>query len=474
MRTVSRNIIFLSLLFAAGNLRATGYALFIAFQSGDCINCSAPIGQLGTLDPRITVTLVVELKNKAFFKEFTDGFEGFNKLTNTSICYSDSLFQKYNTLNGSSCHFLESGRERLCFPLNKFFDHRDEMNAMAISYGDGNITGISIDSIPLSERITVQREDGHVFLYDYLLNKAVVCNASDLLDNKTHFMVLKPNISKIQLMNMARLDTGVYKNLLPLFQSLHKDRPHFEGLFYEGDTLHAFTVFNYPKFKGNDTIISNYYFVLNYINGKPHTAYYILKDSMENSTGYFLDNTMPFYANKGTYCFTVFRDKAGRDNKIITTWDRSKRNLVFTGFKNLTVPAFYSKSQERYESMTALIKDQYYFYTTYPYIINLRDSSAFDLGPALEKSSGKKLFSSKKFNNRFYVSDVYRKGDILFVLYFIDKDARVLEFNTSSKQVIAEKQVSLKNEYFLPSLAFINENILIVLNQERNKIFILK
>src|ERR1051325_1513223 len=347
-----KNKIFISSLLlvflAMSRTRAGDYALFIAFQSSDCIYCSAPLGQLGTLDRHIAVTLVVESKNKAFFKEYTDGFEGFNKLTNTSVCYSDSLFRKYNTLNVSSCHFLKEGRELLCFPLNRFFEQRAEMNALAITYGD-SISSVPLDSITLSERINVQREDGHIFIYDYLLNKAVVTNAKDLLANSAGFQVLKPNISKIQLMNMAGLDTGVYRQLLPLFKSLHKDKPHFEGLFYEGDTLHAFTVFNYPLFRGGDTIISNFYYMLNYVNGKPHGAYYIHKDSMETTTGYFLDNTMPFFTHKGNYYFTVFRDKAAKDNKIISSWDRSKRDLVYKKLEPLVVPAFFSQRQERYE-----------------------------------------------------------------------------------------------------------------------------
>lgn len=332
---------------------------------------------------------------------------------------------------------------------------------------------IRLDSLAFSPRISVTRGDNQIFIYDYLLNKIAVFDKQGMLAQNGSIAVLKPRISKIKLMEIAHLDTNVYKSLLPLLHAIGKDKVRFEVLSWSDDTLHTLLTFYYPHFRDDDTIISSYIFFGNYVKNKLVSVKYIDTDKF-NSDYYYFDNTAPFFVKNNDFYFSMYVNKPKANTKLFGEWhDGGHDDLIFDKYVPVDLPEYYVKNKKEYETYGAVLRDSLYYSTTYPFIYNINDSSEIDLSCELERIEGVKLFGKDR-KKTFFLQDVTAKGNMLEFIYFIDTIPKIAYYDKTEKKILYSTELSLDKDLDLPSLTFLTPEVFMVMNKSRKQILLYK
>jgi hypothetical protein len=275
-------------------------------------------------------------------------------------------------------------------------------------------------------------------------------------------------------MKIARLDTNVYKSMLPVFRAYGKDKVRFETLSWSEDTLHTIITFYYPKFRGNDTIIAMYLYLASYANNSLASLRYIDDDKLTGDY-YNFDNTMPFYVKNGVITFSSYVTGAAKPGtKLFSEWhDPGDRQLAFDKYAPVELPKYYVDNKKEYEAYGAILRDSLYYSTTYPFIYNFEDSTQYDLCRELERVEGVKLFGKDK-KKAFFMEDVIASGSLIAILYFIDTAPKISYYDTVTKRIVETQPLTLGKDLYMPSLVFLTPTVLMSLDETRTRIVLYK
>jgi hypothetical protein len=470
-----KKLFFLAIFFAlCFRVAAQESELIIAFSPNDCINCSIGLTQLHTFPVTMKKRLVVRKNDKSFFEEFSRENLSLDKVQNLEVDYSDSLFALYVANNFSTCRFFRNGKEMLVFPLTELLNKRATINLMSHTFSMANSDTIHIDSLALSERISITRGGNQVFIYDYLLNKIAELDKPGMLAKNGSIVVMKPRVSKVRLMEAAHLDTTVYKKMLPLLKSIGKDKIRYEVLSWQNDTLRTLMDFSYPRFDKKDTIIGLYVFLGSYVNNKLVSLKYIDADALK-SNYYNFDNTQPFFMRNNELYFSVYvKTPSQKDTKLFSEWhDDGKEQLIFDKYSDVALPGYYEKNKKEYPEFESTLRDSFYYSIHYPFIYNINSEAQYDPGCELERVEGVKLFGKGK-EKTFTLQDVIAKGNVLELLYFIDTIPKIAYYDITEKRILYSTGLSLGKNLFMRSLVFLSPEALMVMDDQRKKIILFR
>lgn len=430
------------------------------------------MNSLKVLPSDIIKTIVLPENDKAVFEEYSASMADFKSTKNLFILYSDSLYQLYSKPPSSFCSFTINRKVVLQFDLKDLFNYVTELNALSSSFKVEDVHP-PVEFPVFSERISVSRSEGMIFIYDYLLNKIAITTAESMIRKAPAFKILKPDgIDKKQLLRKARLDEREYDKHLPLLQSLNRDKIHFEGLYHERDTLYVWVSMAYPEVKNDTNNIVPYFFIIKYAAQKWTSILYIDPSQLKAEDD--LSNGSPFYINRTGYHLPIFSEAtAGRP--VLSSWKATASgSLTFEKKDEISIPVSFTSNDSLYSLTNTTLSDKIYFYGLYPFLINLNNLQSYDLAGQIEQLEGEKIFNVRSTSYHFYLQDVAQSEHLIGIFYFMKEKPAVAFFDKVSGALLSHKELSLNASLNTNTISFIDLHTLCAFSKGQKKIFILR
>jgi len=432
----------------------------ILFNTNDCINCTIALNQLDKVDKSIEKNIIVKEDDKKYISEYLSQY-GLSK-SSYRLIVSDKKYNAFKIGDKSTVYIFYNNKEVSSFYLKDLSKNISSLNSFNKSYSVTKKIA-SLDSLTtLTNRLQFFSSDKKFLMLDYLLNKIVIVENNQ--EGKINYKIISPKSFDLKpFFSIAKFDPEPFYNILPILQAFNKDKIRFESAYFNKDTLYLFGTLTYPKFQGDDTLLSNNYFLIkNY--DSTFNGYYINDSIFMSQTGYQIDNTNPFQVIGEKVLLNIFKNELGNSNKIFSSWTIHDENLLFDSLLSYELPEYFVKKNDIYSNSTFGINGDLFFFNSYPELINLKSATTYNLEAALVKNHSSNFLSS------FYLLDSFQNDETIFLLYVLKKgksfkifisfyDVRKAKIILTRQVGISPKQEELLNFKLLRSgsILFVNK-----------------
>jgi len=235
-----------------------------------------------------------------------------------------------------------------------------------------------------NDRLDIMVRNSKVLIYDYILNKSVLCSVEAGKDSLKKLLEIKGAQFPIRPFLMAsRTDTTFYYKCTRLLKSMGKAHPHIEGSYLSDSSLFLFINFSYAQIETlannvKDTAINLKFFLYerNFITGTKKLS--LIDDSAmmkKTKDGYGVSNVYPFYVDAKTrQLFTSIVDYTdeARTRPVFFTTVHKDRHYEVTDFDKLAFDRDYY-TKHGLDSFKIWINSRYYYNVRYDLLIDYKE-----------------------------------------------------------------------------------------------------
>lgn len=451
-------------LFFLLNLSCVAHAkikLAILFKQSDCISCTAPINRFLGIADKTELTFYVEKSASDFFEEFIRDFDAYDPKNKIHVVYiAAGDFKKYNLTNeNTSTCFIFNGDL-----LVKKFELKDYSEN--VSWILTTLTGSSkilkeesLETIKLSERTDAYCYNNNYLIYDYLLNKILIIDLGTLKLST----IKAQDFKNKNLVIAAGYDTTLYQSLVPTLKQFNKYKPRIQTIAPYKNSLYISMALTLPDFDEKDTILGSDFFIIKYNGASAAQIQHLKNTALKAKHHLFIDETGPFYIKDKNIHVSVYNGDPN-EKRLFAVYSPAKETYTFDQISSLTRSGLHAYYDTIAQANTAKINHGVYFYSLYPFCIDIDKAITYDYYTALNNYNKQNL-------KDLYIQDVYQDDENFYMLSFFKQDLHYFILNKETQRISFSKKIQLKiNDQNYLNLQLIDKSKLVYFDALKNKL----
>jgi hypothetical protein len=450
-------LIFAILLFKLGAAAdRKQFNLKIELKTTDCINCISYIQLLTKINNNVCISIL--FKNNRDSLVISELLNNFEKLPPYKFELIDSKFES----NGSKSIFYFFKNTILIKSENL---SNLEENIVFINLLSSEKPKLNIDSTIInpvfSEKSQLIVLGNKKFIFDPFLNKIFV---SEVVNNNYSLFYKSNSNYNLELCKIANLDTTRYLNFIPILKRFGKSNIKMNAISLYGGEIWSTATLSYPIINKSDTIIENFFFLLNIEKERIKKAYYIKDSTLSNNSDYYFDDSNAFVYSDSSIILTIYKENFTSNNYILSDWKLSEKNLIFHSLSKFELPNYYKVNNHKNYNFAGLgCNSDILFLINYPSVYSLDKKTTFDYKKVIESIEAVKI--EKEKIPKLYIYDCLVENDLYSIAY---------NLNGKIKIIIVKSEGSLISVFDIPNyncknLKFIKKNHLLGINSNNGK-----
>lgn len=380
-----------------------------------CTNCYASYGVIDSLSHFYKTTLLIDgdMSEKKARYIISKRIPAINKKYN--IIVSDSLYNKFSNSFETEVYILDSNNNIIFnAALPDVFNQNFNLISLLTNRECREKKLFSIpDNMLLSAASKVIMSDNYIYITDTYFNEFHFINNSD----NSVFSFNPDSIDIKRYYDLCFKDTMpyyLYKKYYAQIKITNNDAIKIHDSYFDKNKVYILISIPYLKKKeGERFILTNKLAIVEFIDGEEDK--FLLIDDL-NVDDYGLDGT--FFVNNEDFYFGIMDTKSDTNNLLIyVKYEIENDRIIFKEFLDLKLPAFYIKNKLYHNLFTRLPDFPYCFFSFTTNYYNILTGEIFNL-PIKQGPFYFDLENVKMVESDFNIIDIYKKGDILSIIYY--------------------------------------------------------
>ena len=417
-----------------------------------CLYCYNPLTTLNGLPDDVSLT---------FFTN-SNSIETWKELFNQMRINKQHSFKEYNKPINKNIVGVYQGNSKL---LTCSLEALPEIVPNIYSLSQNLILkdSILLEGVTLSSRNSIDIQDNHIVLSDYLLNSAHTID----LSSKEIQKIKGPDFNKKDFLDLINYDKEEYEKLLPTLEKQNLDKVKIASVFYRKDTLTILSTLNIPETHGNNTALRARFFIGNYSN-KKWTDLYLAESSITTDERmYGIFNKV--YRHNNYFITNLITPNLENQNHVWGKFEKNENQLSADVLKYYHPEIEVPKQPYAYSLMG--VRDDWLFLKAFPVAYNPKTKSTLNYTKYLQDVDINKPLNLS--TSSLKIVDFYYHDQAISVIYKNEEAYFLTKINTSINQTLFTKTLHISENLNPNTLRIISENNYSALSKDRKKVFIL-
>ena len=379
---------------------------------------------------------------------------------NHKLIISDSLYNVYNTCFESEIYIINKTNDVIfSTTLPNICNRNYNLLNLFNKNSDERIKLFTMpDNIFLSEASRLEKVNDLLYIEDIFFNQFHIINT---LDNNIY--TFNPDSIDIKpYFNTCYDDTMPY-HLYTKFNNFldisNNNTLKINNIHVSKQKAFVFLSIPYLEMKNEQRIVVSSKLALKaFVNGKEDKLYII--DTLGNEN-YYMSSCF-FYHQNDFYFKITSVEKKSNDLLFLAKFSLQDSIIVFKEILNIKLPNFYVEEELYYNLLKILPSYPYCFFSQTTNYYNILTNELFSL-PIKQKNFDFDLDNVKLKSSDFYLSDIYRDGDLLALINYNRNEGQYYyEYIdiSNNKRIMEPLKLNFKKYSSLLSYGFIDLNTL--------------
>ncbi|ALO15142.1 hypothetical protein L21SP5_01494 [Salinivirga cyanobacteriivorans] len=290
---------------------------------------------------------------------------------------------------------------------------------------------ILLEGVTLSSRNSIDIQDNHIVLSDYLLNSAHTID----LSSKEIQEIKGPDFNKKDFLDLINYDKEEYEKLLPTLEKQNLDKVKIASVFYRKDTLTILSTLNIPETHGKNTALRARFFIGNYSNNKWTDLYLAESSITADERMYGIFNKV--YRHNNYFITNLITPKLEKQNHVWAKFEKNENQLSVDVLKYHHPEIDIPKQPYAYSLMG--VRDDWLFLKAFPVAYNPKTKSTLNYTEYLQDVNINKPL--KLSSSDLEIIDFDYRDQAISVIYKYRGDYFLTKFNTSVNQTLFTKSL---------------------------------
>ena len=417
--------------------------LSVYFNTNDCINCTAALGELDRLDSTIAVTIYCDQEKQRFIPEVLGRF-GISGHSKCQVVYIPSLQLTKKAPVFSECLFIVARREVFHFALKDYGGFVKPMNSLARPFDRQQKLPLR-DTLRISDRVDFHSDQGTVFMSDYLTGRSFMGRlATDSV--RVEEVRMQESLKRNYLASIGK-DTLRYDSLEGELKKDGVFEPVVSSVNAYGDTLFLLFQIRYPDRDSTDVLDIVY---------RDYPAFVALRGGDVlgiRRWNWLLPEQYHSYLTSHIGGFAIRPEaivmpmvKISEDKQptfLLGAWQRERASSVFNHLLDIECPRIVLEQGPENHFFASTMVGDLYIMKPYPFFYDLGSATGYDLGPVIAGSARAAFFRDRK--PLFWTMDARWMGKSnLEVLYSYQGGTWVAWIDVVKKQLLRKVKIDTR------------------------------